>query len=288
MQTTMIAHGPWWRAVRALMVAVSLASPLVLAFLLFAPGPWPEIAARLENPLRLVRTFTVTCLAPGLASWLLGRVFAGRLTIDRDTVVLERPGERAEIPCTSIARLVPWTLPLPAAGVSLQLRSGRWFPWRLQIADPVAFGDALADAGAPESVRLGARTPAALYAASTAIARGRTDHPMLKFVAFALLPTLPLFRLHQWIAFGGTFGEYYMYGLGAYLLGFAIFWSSSIVHLVLWAAVLRAVLEPLVAAVAWRAPDRTLAARRAVEATLRVLYYGAVPVFLLRLYLQSA
>jgi apolipoprotein N-acyltransferase len=104
---------------------------------------------------------------------------------------------------------------------------------------------------------------------------------------FALVPALPVFRLHQWIAYGGTFGEYYAYGLRPYAIAFAIYWGTAVIYLVLWAALLRVLLEPLVVAAAWLAPARALGVRRAVETVDRVLYYGGVPLFLGRLFLRS-
>lgn len=286
-QTPVIAHGPWWRGVRALLVVVSRASLLVIAAMLLFPDAWPWVVPDFGNPLRLARAFATFSLAPGVTAWLIGRVFAGRLSVEDGTLVVERLDKRVEIPCTAIRRLAPWTLPLPAGGVSLQLASGRWFPWGLQIADPVALGEGLAEAGASDDLRREARTPAAVYARSTTSARHWTDHPAFKLVLFALVPTLPVFRLHQWVAYGGTFGEYYMYGLRAYLLAFAIYWVWSIVQLVLFAAILRTALEPIVIVTAWTAPARTPAARRVVEAAHRLLFYGGVVAFLGRLYLQS-
>lgn len=282
----MIAHGRWWRVARASVLVLSRASLLVIAAMVLFPESVPG-APDLGNPLRLARMFVMYCLLPELAAWGLGRVFAGTWTVTNGALILERLHERVEIPCASIRRVVPWSVPIPGAGVSLQLGSGRWFRWGLQVTDPAAFAEALADGGAADDVRHAARSRAAIYARSTRLSTGWTDHPVFKFVIFALVPTLPVFRLHQWVAYGGTFGEYYMYGLQAYLLAFAIYWGSVIVHLVLFAAVLRTVLEPIVLVSAWTVPARTAGVRRIVEAMGRLLFYGGVAAFLGRLYLQS-
>lgn len=286
MHFPMIAHGRWWRVARAALVVLSRASLLVIAVMILFPESWPG-APTLGNPLRLARVFTTWCLLPELAAWVIGRVFTGTCAVAHGTLVLERLHERVEIPCASVQHLAPWTVPLPGGGVSLRLGSGRWFHWGLQIADPPALAEALADGGAPDEVRRAARNPAAIYARSTGLWRRWPDHPAFKFVAFALVPTIPVFRLHQWVAYGGTFGEYYTYGLRAYLLAFAIFWVSMIVHLVVFAAVVRAVLEPLVIGSAWAAPAATSGVRRAVEAVARLVFYGGVVAFLALLYLQS-
>jgi hypothetical protein len=52
-------------------------------------------------------------------------------------------------------------------------------------------------------------------------------HSAFKYVVYSLVPALPLFRVHQWIASGGTFGEYYAFGFKAYLLGFAVYWGAD-------------------------------------------------------------
>lgn len=282
----MIAHGTWWRIVRALLVVLSRASLLVLATMILFPERWPT-DPNLGNPLRLGRIFLTWCGLPGLAAWLLGRLFAATWVVTDGTLILERLHERVEIPCASIQQVAAWTLPLPAAGVSLRLGSGRWFRWGLEIPDPAAFAAALADGGASDELHRTARDPAAVLARSRALTTRWFDHPAFKFVAFALVPGIPIFRLHQWVAYGGTFGEYYMYGLRAYVLAFAIYWVSVMVHLVVFAAVIRTALEPIVMIVAWIAPARTLGLRRVVEAAARLLFFGGVFAFLGRLYLQS-
>ena len=98
---------------------------------------------------------------------------------------------------------------------------------------------------------------------------------------------MPLFRLHQWVAYGDTFGEYYTYGLEAYLLAFAIYWATDTIYLVLYAAVLRAIAEPVAFAAAWLLPARAERVRRALEIGDRVLYFGGVPLLLVRLFLLS-
>ena len=157
----------------------------------------------------------------------------------------------------------------------------------MQVADPGALVESLADAGAADAVRVAAQHPAAVYARSRIGTARRWYHSLLKFVAFALVPAVPLFRLHQWIAYGGTFGEYYSYGLQAYLLGFAMYWSTFTIYLVLYAAVLRAAAETAVLATVWTAPGRVTTVRRVVEIGTGLLYFSGVPAFLIRLALLS-
>jgi apolipoprotein N-acyltransferase len=279
MMTRAIAYTPFWRVFAGALVLISRAGALAIVIAMFF------FETRLDNPLRLLRTFGFACFAPGLAAWLLARAFAAGITIGNGTVIVTRRDRRVEIPGDAIARVDPWTVPLPGAGLWLGLRSGRRLPLGLQVGDPVALIDALAEAGADDEVRTAAHRPAALYG------RGRRDFPwyraLLEFPILALVPTLPIFRLHQWIAFGGTFGEYYTYGLRAYLLGFAAQWWTFTIHLVLYAAVLRAAAEAIVMTTAWAAPARVATVRRIVERIDRVLYFGAIPVFLIRLALLT-
>lgn len=169
----------------------------------------------------------------------------------------------------------------------LGLRSGRRFPYGLQTSDPVALIEAIAGGGAPDETREAAQGLAARYASSRPAGPRRWYPPILKFVVFALVPALPLFRLHQWVAYGGTFGEYYTYGLRAYLLGFAVYWSTCAIYLVSYAAVLRAGVELAVFATAWAAPGRVAAVRRAAEIVQRLAYYSGVSVFLLGVALST-
>ena len=280
MTSRAIAYSPFWRAITAALVVIGRGGLLamVVAMLFFE--------TRLGNQLRLLRTFVLVSVGPGLAAWLLARAFAALVIVADGVVVVARRGERIEIPCASIARLTPWTLPLPGGGMWLYLRSGRRFRYGLQVADPIALSDALGDAGAADVVREVAHHPMAIYARS----RPRPApwyRPLLAYVVFALVPTIPLFRLHQWVAYGGTFGEYYTYGLQAYVLGFAAHWWTFTIYLVLYAAVLRAVAEAVVLATAYIAPGRVAAVRSIVETVDRVLYFGAVPALLIRLALLT-
>jgi apolipoprotein N-acyltransferase len=285
MTTRAIAYAASWRIPAAILMAISRGSLLAFVALLSFLDAWLSTPLRLSNPLRLVRAFSVFCLAPEMGLWLLERACAATVLFQSGVLVLQRHRQRIEIPCESIERAAPWVVPLPSGGLWLRLKSGRRFRYGLQVADPVAFIDALADAGA--HVRGASQHPAAVYARSRNSISPRWYHRILKFVVFALVPALPLFRLHQWIAYGGTFGEYYMYGLKPYLLGFAIYWATSGVYLVLYAAALRAVAEPFVWTAAHVAPSRTPRVRRAVEMVNRLLYYGGVPLLLIRLFWSS-
>lgn len=267
--------------VAAALMLISRGSLLVLLVLVVF------FDTRLSNQLRLLRTFVGFCLVPGIGAWLLERVFAAKVLIENGTLVLLRRRQRVEVPCESIGGVMPWTVPLPAGGVWLRLKSGRRLEYGLRVADPIALGEELADAGAAAAVRELSANRLAIYTRSRNSTAPRWYHLALKFGLFALVPTLPLFRLHQWIAYGGTFGEYYTYGLQAYLLAFAIHWSTFTIYLVLYAAGLRAVVEVAALAGAWLVPARAAGVRRVAELIGRILYYGGVPLFLIRFFIST-
>jgi apolipoprotein N-acyltransferase len=275
-----MAYASFWRVVVAVLVTIRRAGLLAMVFAMLF------LETRLDNPLRLLRTFVVVGVAPGVAAWLLARAFAARIAIDGRVLRVQRRDEHVEIPCESIVGVVPWTVPLPGDGLWLRLKSGRLFRYGLQVPDPVALIEGLADAGAAETVREAARHPSAVYGRSRP--RWSWYRPLFEYALLALVPTIPLFRLHQWVAYGGTFGEYYTYGLQAYLLGFAAYWWTFTIHLVLYAAVLRTIAEAIVLPAAWLAPGRVDGVRTIVEWAYRLLYFGSVPAFLIRMAMLSS
>ena len=167
----------------------------------------------------------------------------------------------------------------------------RWFaalvlaPWA--VAWVIGRASGLAPRPASDAIAVPAR-PVWLSAVALAHARARRavpstvlDRPLLRFVLFPLVPALPAFRLHQHIAFGGTFGEYQSFGLQAYLTTFFIWWAGWAISLVLLAAALRVLIEAgaLVALVVDR--ERAVDARDALETLGRLVFYLGVPAWLL-------
>jgi apolipoprotein N-acyltransferase len=277
------AYPPPWRIVVALLLVSARVSLLVLLVLLLF------FETRLTNPLRLIRLFTLFCLVPELAAWLIGRAFEVTLRVEAGALVIEEPRRRTEVPLDSIERVERWALSLPGEGLWLRLTSGNRFHFGLQVANPSVLLEAISGAGGDERSRDAApeRRSADLLRLASGGGVGRWYHPILKFPVFALVPALPLFRLHQWITYGGTFGEYYLYGLQAYVLAFLVYWANATIWLVLYAAGLRAVVAIGVLAVAFTAPSRATMAARVGDVVHRALYFGGVAVFLVRLYLLS-
>jgi hypothetical protein len=87
---------------------------------------------------------------------------------------------------------------------------------------------------------------------------------------------LLVFRLHQYLSFGGTFGEYYLIGLLPYLRTLAIFLAGTCMDCILWAGSWRVLGEAFAFAGTWLAPQRHAAIRRWVEVACSIAYYGGI------------
>ncbi|MEQ1514423.1 MAG: apolipoprotein N-acyltransferase [Lysobacteraceae bacterium] len=271
-----IVLAPVWRIAAGLLRVFAFGS-------LFWMGAALLFQSEQMNPLAQMRMFAALFLAPLAAAWCIARAFAATARIEGDALVLEQRERRTEIPIQHIAAVEPWTLALPSTGVWLRMESGRRWSRGLSLDDPAALVDALIRAGAPAAVAEASTGRALAYARTRlAVARHRLlDHPLVKFVLFPLVPALPAFRLHQHIAFGGTFGEYHTYGLQAYLTALGIWWASWAIGLVIFAALLRVIIE----AGTWLSlvvrRESAIGIRRTLEVSARIVFYVGVPAWLL-------
>jgi apolipoprotein N-acyltransferase len=233
------------------------------------------------STLAQIRLFAYSVVAPSLAAWAIQRMFAARTYIEAGILVLEQPAQRIEIPVHEIAGLRVWRLPLPRSGLDLQFTSGRRWKFGLALSDPQALKRALAAAGSPSIwVDRLAETMAEYAALRAAASRRWLDHPLVRFGLFPLLPASIAFRLHQQISFGGTFGEYYTYGLWAWLGGLVIWWVSWSIGLMLFAAGLRIVIEACSIGAMLCRSAHAQAVRRAMESLGNALFYIGIPVWL--------
>lgn len=264
----------WRWCIVALFAFSRLSLPLILALVLFSTDP-PI------TPAVLVRLVTLLVFLPGAAAWMVQRAFAARLEVDSARLTVHRRATRIEVPGAAIARITPWLLPLPSAGFSLFLRSGRRLPFAIQTRDPLPLVDALAGIGAAPAAQAAATHASVIYADAKAAARPRRwFHVVGRYPVFALLPGVILFNAHQFIAYGGTFGEYYLLGAASYARTFVVYWLTMTIYLVLYASIWRGAAEAGCLLTAWVAPAHAAHARRIAEAACQVLYYGGVPVLL--------
>jgi hypothetical protein len=233
------------------------------------------------SALVVVGTFTgaMNPKPPALAGWLalialglfgLTRLIrwlsAATFTVEPSQFVLERRGDRFELPVTSVESARVWRLPLPGAGVSLRMKSGRGFQYALQVADPLPVLEAMGTE---------ANHPLTAFAhARATVSRRRWYHLALKFILFPLVPAVIMFQLNQRITYGGPFAQYQMYGLGPYLRSFFTYWTYFTALLVLFASIWRVLAELVAFAGTWSSPRRARGVRRFVEVANAVLYYG--------------
>lgn len=265
---------PFWRIVIAALRLVARGGLLWMAVQVLTNTGVPI------NPVAQVWLFAGLVLLPEAAAWSLMRAFAASLCIEGGTLVLEQPSRRIEIATSDIVDARPWRLPLPTTGAALRLQAG---PWRHAIAgvDPSRLIERLRDAGAATTWDNTSASRAAILGHALHATRHRLlDHPLFKFGLFPLLPALPAYRLHQVIAYGGTFGEWQTYGAKAWLLGLFVWWASWAVNLAMIAAGLRVLVEAgTLLALAVRS-QRTTDVRRVLEIAARVLFYLGVPLWL--------
>jgi apolipoprotein N-acyltransferase len=262
-------------AARAAMAALRIGAALGLAWLVL--DMWLRVGFQVQT-LQQLQLFGYAVALPLLAAWTLGRWFTAHASIEGSDLVLDARNERTAVPLASIASLRTWRLPWPASGADLVLASGGRWKKGLALRDPAALARALASAGAP-------LTPADDFATRLATVRAATgggwlDHALIKFLVFPLLPALVAFRLHQIITFGGFFGEAYTYGVGAWLLGLGVWWASWALGLMLFAAVLRLIVEAVTALAMPLGNARAIGVRRVLAWAAQLAYYLGVPAWL--------
>jgi len=267
------AYSPFWRLVGATTFAVSRASLVVMLVGIL----YSRIAV---TPIEVIRTFGLLFLIPALAARIIAWSMAARVTAGDGDVTFERRDVRVDVPLSAIGDIAPWRVPLPAPGFALVFGSRRRIRPGIASPDPTPLLRALADRGVG-----GAATaidhPMIVYArVRAAWGRWRWTHLAARFPLFALGPTLLLFNVAQHIEYGGFFGQYYMIGLGPWLLTFAVYWATVTIYQVLYASAWRGLAELICLFSAGVAPSRAARVRRAAELVIRVVYFAGVPVLL--------
>ena len=233
------------------------------------------------NTLAQIRTFAGLFLAPEAASWCVLFAFAARASIEHGNLVLTRGAQRFELALSGIAAVELWRLPVPGPGVSIRLASGQRWRYGLALAKPNALAAAIAAANGTLARE---REPGVLYAyaqARLAIRHWHLDHPLAKFALFPLALAIPAFHLHQHIAYGSAFGEYYSYGLKAYITAFSLWWAAWSIGVVLSAALLRAVIEAGTLLAVLLRPSQVTSIRCWLERVGHSALYLGLPAWLL-------
>lgn len=266
------AYPPWWRVIGATLFAASrLSLPAMLFAILLSHVP--------VTALTVIRWFGWFFVLPALGAAAIARALAARMSVGEE-LTIRRAGVRLDVPRAAIGRVTPWRVPLPGPGFGIVLASGRRLGHGIAAPDPRPVLVALAEHGVPTAVAA-AMHPVIVYAsAKAAHGRWRWPHLLARFPLFALGATALLFNVHQHIAYGGLLGQYYMEGLGPYLLTFAVYWATVTIYQVLYASLWRGLGEPVCLLAAAVAPSHAARVRRAAELTIRVLYYAGVPALL--------
>ncbi|WP_028105022.1 apolipoprotein N-acyltransferase [Pseudoduganella violaceinigra] len=234
-----------------------------------------------SNTLAQIRWFALLFLVPEVVSWCVLLAFSAQASVSKGKLVFSRGQQNMELALAEISAVQAWRLPLPGAGVSLRLASGAVWRHGLALPNPAAFTKALAAAGGPQ-LTAPARTLLDVYTqARLALGRMRLDHPLAKFVLLPLILAIPAFHLHQHIAYGSAFGEYYSFGLAAYLDAFALWWAAWTIGVVLGAALLRAVIEGATLLAAGLRPGQAIRIRGNAESAAHVALYVGLPAWLL-------
>jgi apolipoprotein N-acyltransferase len=265
---------PAWRATTALL-RLFVAAGLI----------WLVLEMLLRDGLQVSSTtqiwlFASTVAAPALAAWAVQRAFSGNAHIEAGMLVLDLRSQRVEIPVKMVARVHVWRLPLPATGIDLHLASGRRWTQGMAMPHPGALLRALAAAGSP-AVLAGSGFMVELARIRAAVPPRWFDGALVKLVVFPLLPALPAFRLHQHIAFGGTFGEYYIYGFQAWLTGLLIWWVAWSIGMTLLAAALRVAVESGTVLALQLRPAQAIEVHQALEWLARLAFFIGAPGWLL-------
>jgi apolipoprotein N-acyltransferase len=259
-----------WRVVTATLAAVAFVTlpTYVLALVVLPPVP----------PVVMIRSFVLGTALPAAMAWGVARLFAGTADVDGGTLRLRRTDLEIDVPCASIAAVRPWWLPLPRPGLTIRLQRGARLPLGVALDDPGVLVDRLGGRGGDV-----ARHPTVLWAATRR--RRRWWRALLAFPVFGTVPACILFYTHQHIAYGGTFGQYYLEGPLPYFSTLWEYWATTIILLVSYASVWRAAGECIVWAAALAGRDAAVVARRAVEIACGLAYYGGVPALLALRYL---
>ncbi|GIW44823.1 MAG: hypothetical protein KatS3mg077_2105 [Candidatus Binatia bacterium] len=245
---------------------------LVSLLVLFATDP-PV------TPPMLVRLCLVWVVTPAVLAGFTRRWFRAQTRSEPDRLIAELPGLTLAIPRERIAGARPWQIPVPRPGLRLLLRDGGVLRERIEVAAPRLWARLHGiEISSPLS-------PMARGTLAFSEARARQPKPQAwylaaKFVVFPLLPAGLLFRVHQLIAYGSVWGEYYQRGLAAYLHTGFVYYGTIVVYVLLFAGILRALFESALWLLAIVTAEQAERLRRWSEYLREGMYYLGVILFL--------
>jgi hypothetical protein len=275
------AYGPIARGAAVALRLIALLNVLYLAAFIALDI---VTGSRGAPPLQVAMGLASFSGAPFLLALLIAHAGKGRLSVEPEKLVLTLRRERFEIPIASILAIRPFLLPLPGPGIRLVLASNRSFERRLVLADPAALLSALGEA-LPSAQ--GALAHPAIRFATARRTHGRRRWPYFA-VKYGLVPlvfAVILFRLHQYIMYGGAFGQYHLYGLGPYLRAFLLRWTGVAGGLVVYAGLVRFAVEVVSLGATYLFSARARGVRRAAEILVDIAYFFVIPAYVLAMLL---
>ncbi|MDI3284105.1 hypothetical protein [Polyangium sp. 15x6] len=274
---TVHAYGP---ATRTLAVALRLAALLNVLYVAAHIVRDIVTGTRTAPPIAVAFGIALFSGGPLLLALLLGRNHRGKAEVGPARLALTLRRERFEIPFDAIQAIRPWRVPIPGPGLRLVLGSNRSFQRRLVLHDPARLLEALG-----ENVPAAKSTldhPAIRFAdARRALGRRRWPYFVVKYGLIPLGLAIVLFRLHQYIVYGGAFGQYHLFGLGPYLGAFLLRWLGVLGALVVYGGLVRIVVEVLALGLAYLLPRRAKGLRRAAEIVVDIAYFVLIPAYVL-------
>ncbi|MCX8073039.1 MAG: hypothetical protein N3C12_11385 [Candidatus Binatia bacterium] len=231
------------------------------------------------TPPLLARLVAVSIALPWLVEYALRYPFRARVSGDGEVLGLELRFFRLEIPRELLSGATPWRVPLPGPGVHLITRRGTPLRERVEVGCPRCWAEEhrLPLVAAEDWACRGTLAFSEARAARPPV---RWYHYGVKFFLFGLVPTALLFQLHQHIAYGSLWGEYYQRGWAAYLRTWCVYYGTVVTYLMLLAGVLRSAMEWLLWLAAQLAPLSAPRIRLRAEQALTMLYYGGVLILL--------
>jgi hypothetical protein len=257
----------------ALWTLTRVGAPVLLArvFIVFEPPTGPALP---------VLAFIAALLGLLLAERLLREAQRGVAWLEGGALRIDARGRAFELSLASIDGVRGWRVPLPAPGLTLRTAGGPRL--RLGLDDPDPLLRALTGAGVAAAASA-ARDPSVAHARARAHwRRGRRIRPdwlraALRYAVWSLIPTCAFVYTHQWIAFGGTWGEWQLYGFRSWAITFARFWLACLVLAAIYGGTSRA-LASLACWLATRvAPSHAARARRVAEWGDALVYYAGIP-----------
>ncbi|MBN8230331.1 hypothetical protein JYK02_22740 [Corallococcus macrosporus] len=267
------AFTPRLRALGALLHVVALGTLSYSTALLFK-----DVLAGTQTllPEPLAAGLVVGAALPLIALRLLRLGTKATVTVRTEGLLLTQAGgAHFEIPFEALESIQPWRLPIPGPGLTLRLRTGRAFEQSLEVQAPMRL---LAALGTWGEARI---DPRVRYAqARSEKWRRRWYDQALKYGLVPGVLAGIFFRAHQYISFGGPFGELQMYGWTAYLTSYVRIWLPVFLALLLFGCFWRAFAEAFCFSAAWLGPSWARNVRIGAEWTCRALYYVALPAFL--------